>query len=423
MNVKKKNCFLLVVLSILLCLPFSLSLPAEAAYENTHVNTGDQATDLVEVARTQVGYHEGTNNYTKYNVWFGSLNGYGYNYAWCQTFVAWCANQAGIPTSMIPRVSGTISGMDFFKKNGTWKGAGITPEKGDIIYLYSKSSSGYHVGIVADVSGGQISTIEGNSSDRVAERSYSVVNSSIVGYGCPEYVEPNPNPPSISELSIEKTNYAVGESVNFHFSSDYATKYTLGIDKGSEKRLDTIYDITNTGYSYTFQEPGEYRAYVVSINEYGYKDSNWITFYVYDKSPSISELSIEKTNYAVGESVNFHFSSDYATKYTLGIDKGSEKRLDTIYDITNTGYSYTFQEPGEYRAYVVSINEYGYKDSNWIAFYVYNKISITDIISLQQSLLRQTTLTADQALLADYNGDSSINVLDLMLLKRALLAL
>lgn len=49
MNVKKKNCFLLVVLSILLCLPFSLSLPAEAAYENTHVNTGDQATDLVEV--------------------------------------------------------------------------------------------------------------------------------------------------------------------------------------------------------------------------------------------------------------------------------------------------------------------------------------------------------------------------------------
>ena len=74
MNAKKKNCFLLVVLSILLCLPFSLSLPAEAAYENTHVNTGDQATDLVEVARTQVGYHEGTNNYTKYNVWFGSLN-------------------------------------------------------------------------------------------------------------------------------------------------------------------------------------------------------------------------------------------------------------------------------------------------------------------------------------------------------------
>lgn len=50
-------------------------------------------------------------------------------------------------------------------------------------------------------------------------------------------------------------------------------------------------------------------------------------------------------------------------------------------------------------------------------------LSLTDLIPLQQSLLRQTTLTADQAQLADYNGDDSINVLDLMLLKRALLAL
>ena len=50
-------------------------------------------------------------------------------------------------------------------------------------------------------------------------------------------------------------------------------------------------------------------------------------------------------------------------------------------------------------------------------------LSLTDLIPLQQSLLRQTTLTADQAQLADYNSDGSINVLDLMLLKRALLAL
>ena len=50
-------------------------------------------------------------------------------------------------------------------------------------------------------------------------------------------------------------------------------------------------------------------------------------------------------------------------------------------------------------------------------------LSLTDLIPLQQSLLRQATLTADEAQLADYNGDGSINVLDLMLLKRAPLAL
>ena len=49
-------------------------------------------------------------------------------------------------------------------------------------------------------------------------------------------------------------------------------------------------------------------------------------------------------------------------------------------------------------------------------------LSLTDLIPLQQSLLRQTTLTADEAQLADYNDDGSINVLDLMLLKRALLS-
>ena len=49
-------------------------------------------------------------------------------------------------------------------------------------------------------------------------------------------------------------------------------------------------------------------------------------------------------------------------------------------------------------------------------------LSLTDLIPLQQSLLRQTTLTADEAQLADYNGDGNINVLDLMLLKRALLS-
>ena len=342
MNVKKKNCFLLVVLSILLCLPFSLSLPAEAAYENTHVNTGDQATDLVEVARTQVGYHEGTNNYTKYNVWFGSLNDYGYNYAWCQTFVAWCANQAGIPTSMIPRVSGTISGMDFFKKNETWKDAGITPEKGDIIYLHSKSSCGYHVGIDADVSGGQNSTIEGNSSDRVAERSYSVENSSIVGYGCPEYVRPNPNPPTNLSIQSDKSYYSMGETIQFTFTSDYATELYIPIDVNGKRKF--FMDVTGrTSYSCTFDEAGDYGFYLVARNAYGEATAKYMDFKI------ISSIQGD-------------------------------------------------------------LNQDG-------------TLSLTDLIPLQQSLLRQTTLTADQAQLADYNGDGSINVLDLMLLKRALLAL
>ena len=526
MNAKKKNCFLLVVLSILLCLPFSLSLPAEAAYENTHVNTGDQATDLVEVARTQVGYHEGTNNYTKYNVWFGSLNDYGYNYAWCQTFVAWCANQAGIPTSMIPRVSGTISGMDFFKKNETWKDAGITPEKGDIIYLHSKSSSGYHVGIVADVSGGQISTIEGNSSDRVAERSYSVGNSSIVGYGCPEYVT-NPNPPTNLSIQSDKTTIAAGESISFSYTIENSNNSNIGIDKDGSRYASIPVSGTSGTVSYTFTEPGTYCVIIEGSNPYGYKFCDKGIWILVNEATTPTNLSIQsdKTTIVAGESISFSYTIENSNDSNIGIDKDGSRYASIPVSGTSGTVSYTFTEPGTYCVIIEGSNPYGYKfcdkgiwilineaappenlsiqsdkativagesisfsytiensnDSNigidkdgtryasipvsgtsgevsytftepgtycviiegsnpygykfcdkgiWISVKYTpgdlnqdGTLSLTDLIPLQQSLLRQTTLTADQAQLADYNGDGSINVLDLMLLKRALLAL
>ena len=414
-----------ILLAVILCFSFHFALPVSADYENTHVNTGNQATDLVEVARTQVGYHEGTNNYTKYNVWFGSLNGYGYNYAWCQTFVAWCANQAGIPTSMIPRVSGTVSGMDFFKKNGTWKDAGITPEKGDIIYLHSKSSSGYHVGIVADVSGGQISTIEGNSSDRVAERTYSVGNSSIVGYGCPEYVGPNP---TWAKVTLNQNAYMVGENVTFNLSSDYGKIYTIGIDDANGNRIDT-YDTKESSYTRTFNSPGQYSCYVTTYNGVGLTDSERIYFEIYNEKPKDVSVSLSQNCYVVGENVTFNYSSKYGFGYTIGIDDANRNRIDT-YDTKESSYTRTFNSPGQYSCYVTTYNGVGLTDSERIYFKIVDKCDINidfstnlnDVVFLQKILLRQTVLTADQAQLADYNGDGNINVLDLMLLKRALLS-
>ena len=61
--------------------------------------TGNQAQDIVNVALSQVGYHEGdsisdlgggningSNNYTEYGYWLGTQvkgNTYGHYYAWC----------------------------------------------------------------------------------------------------------------------------------------------------------------------------------------------------------------------------------------------------------------------------------------------------------------------------------------------------
>ena len=85
---------------------------------------------------------------------------------------------------------------EWFEKRGLYKkarayGGDYAPKKGDIIFF----SSGYtqkdstHVGIVTSLSGNAVSTIEGNTSNRVARRSYSVASKYIIGYGVPEYNE------------------------------------------------------------------------------------------------------------------------------------------------------------------------------------------------------------------------------------------
>ena len=43
------------------------------------------------------------------------------------------------------------------------------------------------MGIVTSISGNAVSTIEGNTSNKVARRSYSVASKYIIGYGTPEY--------------------------------------------------------------------------------------------------------------------------------------------------------------------------------------------------------------------------------------------
>ncbi len=164
------------------------TVPVSAAYENTHVNTGNQAYDIFCVAFTQVGYAEGNNNKTKYGEWY-PMN---YN-PWCAMFVSWCAEQAGIPTSVIPKHASCDVGVNWFKNKGRWynspyHGGTYTPVMGDIIYFGVVGDSD-HVGIVHSVSGGRVYTIEGNASDMCMAKNYDVGSSKILGYGHPAYTD------------------------------------------------------------------------------------------------------------------------------------------------------------------------------------------------------------------------------------------
>ena len=108
---------------------------------------------------------------------------------WCACFVSWCADQSGlIASGNVPKFSLCSDGVSWFQGKNKWQSGGTTPTAGMIIFFdWDHDGNSDHVGIVESVSGGTVNTIEGNSGDKVARRSYSIGSSNIYGYGVPAY--------------------------------------------------------------------------------------------------------------------------------------------------------------------------------------------------------------------------------------------
>ena len=145
----------------------------------------DTSTLIVEVARSQIGNVGGE----PYWSWYGFTE----RVEWCACFVSWCANKCGyISSGIIPKFSGCINGVDWFRDRGQWIGNSFEPSPGMIIFFDWDDEDGQdgnadHVGIVEKVENGRVYTIEGNTSDSCRERSYPVGYFEILGYGIPDY--------------------------------------------------------------------------------------------------------------------------------------------------------------------------------------------------------------------------------------------
>jgi len=141
----------------------------------------DYASRLVETALSQEGYEEGPNNDSKYGDWYGLSNA-----EWCAMFVSWCANQSGITTTIIPKYASCSLGREWFEQAGRFEYKGqYQPKKGDVIFFLSNGAS--HTGIVTGSDSTTVYTIEGNTANCVAQRSYPLNYASITGYGNPNY--------------------------------------------------------------------------------------------------------------------------------------------------------------------------------------------------------------------------------------------
>ena len=213
--------------------------------------TGDQRTDIVNVAKSQVGYQEGSSssqlsgttyggkNYTEYGRWYGLQD------MWCAMFVSWCANVAGVSTSIVPKHCYTPTGLQWFKDRGrAYSRAAVArgeykPKAGDIIYFKSSRNNNTtnHVGIVTGYSNGTVYTIEGNTSSAtistnggaVCEKSYSISNTYIVYICCPAYKNTSSSSTTTTTTNNNSsTSWLTGAAKDIVFDAEYyIRKYQL----------------------------------------------------------------------------------------------------------------------------------------------------------------------------------------------------
>lgn len=159
---------------------------------------------LLTWAAQQVGYREGANNWNKYAPLWTTAGGWNVqNQPWCDVFVdvafIECFGLEAAAQLTYQPVGGFSAGCavsaSYFQKAGAFV---HSPQPGDQVFFYSGGGIN-HTGIVVRVDGGTVETIEGNSSDSVARRYYSVSDTKIAGYGRPRWDAVTAEPVSESD--------------------------------------------------------------------------------------------------------------------------------------------------------------------------------------------------------------------------------
>ena len=208
---------------------------------------------LIATATAEIGYLEkatnawlddktanaGHNNWTKYardldalGVDTGKKNGY----AWCDMFVDWCFVQTfGVETAVkllcgIYYGAGCLASSNYYKQKGRFHTS--DPQPGDQVFFLNSSGQIGHTGLVVDVSGGKLWTIEGNTSSTpgvvdnggcVRKKSYALTYSRLAGFGRPDY--------SIVKDTEEENTMPIYKTLN-----DVPTWYRPTIKKLMEKK-------------------------------------------------------------------------------------------------------------------------------------------------------------------------------------------
>ncbi len=234
--------------------------------------SGDEERDVLAIAMSQVGYHEGNSNsdmdgesregnrdFTEYNVLYGKLdnsqgNGLSYGYYWCASFVNWCLRMAGVDEDAS---GGEVSCRRWYsdaKSMGIFKAkSGYIPSSADIIFFRDSGSTvdSTHIGLVRYSDGKYVYTVEGNTSsgngyssngEYVALKKYLLSSSYIVGYASPSYEK---------NSTARKVDYSGGflSLGEYICESDIAIYTDTQLTSPKNKRIPafSVFEVTDIG--------------------------------------------------------------------------------------------------------------------------------------------------------------------------------
>ena len=205
--------------------------------------------EILDLARSQIGYTEEPVNKTKYAKYFDTEAWQWFNTkkqgtSWCSIFICFLFCQVMGPESArtflgcpSPK-NNCAAGVKYLNQYLTAKGYKVdkkTGQPGDIIFLNSNK----HVGIIEEVKDGKYITIEGNKSNKVARGSYGVSSSTVYAICRPAYTD-NMSAPAPATSNSKYPGYTDEE---VKIAKDViAGKYGNGMTRRN--------NLTRAGYDY-----------------------------------------------------------------------------------------------------------------------------------------------------------------------------
>ena len=326
--------------------------------------TGDNRTDLLAIALSQLGYQEGASNgafsgevsggqnYVEYSYNMGDLGlGYGgSDYPWCACFVSWCLyqshctdqatykdlarNHSGDYRYIWKEISCSqwvrqLKGAGYYKYSA-YEGGSYTPKYGDLVF-FQNSGGVAHIGMCLYTSGGRIYTVEGNTSDAsgleangggVYFKNYSLSTSYINGYGVLPYV---------SDSSVAKIDYSganptpglyVANAAKYIYSSETATSYSYVIPRFS------MFEITKIG-------TGGTRLYGTFTTTTGATVTGWVN----NNSDRIIQLSSSEPSVSAEELAREELEKTIASAKNIRHYNYTEPKILEIRTAYNTAIS------------------------------------------------------------------------------------